>query len=156
MIPKIDGATILAGSPFFVQHDVDICYSTRSVKIGRKYSIPWSPAQFLTTPDKPAKVVKIAKTTVLLQDDYYDVPIPETFPSNSTVIVYPHSDKLSDYFQPQQVEAVGHTVRVRNYSSEPIIFEKNMHAFGIRAMKDAEKINEHKTYESLPKYVAPT
>ena len=72
------------------------------------------------------------------------------------MIVYPHSDKLSDYFQPQQVEAVGHTVRVRNYSSEPIIFEKNMHAFGIRAMKDAEKINEHKTYESLPKYVAPT
>ena len=36
--PKIDGATILAGSPFFTQHNVDICYSSRSVKIGRKYS----------------------------------------------------------------------------------------------------------------------
>ena len=152
VIPKIDGATILAGSPFFVQHEVDICYSTRSVKIGRKYSIPWSPSKFLTSPDKPATVVKIAKTTVLLQDDHYDISIPKTFPSNSTVLVYPHSDKMSDYFHPQQVEAIGHTVRVRNYSSEPIILEKNMHAFGIRAMKDAVKIREHETYENLPKY----
>ena len=40
VIPHIDGATILAGSPFFVQHEFDICYSTCSVKVGRKFSIP--------------------------------------------------------------------------------------------------------------------
>ena len=40
VIPEIDGATILAGSPFFTQHNVDICYSTRTVKIERKFSIP--------------------------------------------------------------------------------------------------------------------
>ena len=134
--PKIDGATILAGSPFFTQHEVDICYSTRTVKIGRKYSIPWSPANFLTSPDKPANVVRIAKSTVLLEDDYYDMKLPESLPANSTVLVYPHSDKMLDHFYPQQVEAVGHNVRIRNYSTEPVILQKNMHAFTIRAMQN--------------------
>ena len=137
--PKIDGATILAGSPFFTQHNVDICYSTRTVKIGRKYSVPWSPAKFLTRPEKPSNVVRIAKTTVLLQNDYYDIELPSTFTANSSVLVYPHSDKMFDQFHPQQVEAVGHNVRIRNYSTEPIILEKNMHAFAVRAMQDATK-----------------
>ena len=153
--PKIDGATILAGSPFFTQHNVDICYSSRSVKIGRKYSIPWSPAKFLTSLEKPAKVVKIAKTTVLLENDYYDIQIPENFLPNSTVFVYPHCDKMVNHFHPQQVEAVGHNIRIRNYSTEPIILEKNMHAFAIRAMKDAPKVVAHKPFEALPKYVPP-
>ena len=135
VIPKIDGAKILAGSLYFVQHQIDICYSTRTAKIGRKYSIPWSPSEFLLTKDKPAAVVKIARTTVLLHDDTLELDIPCNFPSNSTFLVYPHSDKITDFFAPHQVEAVGRTVKIKNYSSEPLVLEKNMHAFGIRAMK---------------------
>ena len=118
VIPKIDGAKILAGSPFFDQHQVDICYSTRTVKIGRKYSIPWSPSEFLMTPDKPATVVKIARTTVLLENDTMEVNVPSSFPSNSTFLVYPHSEKLTDVFAPQQVEAVGRTIKIKNDASE--------------------------------------
>ena len=151
--PKIDGATILAGSPFFTQHNVDICYSTRTVKIGRKYSIPWSPARFLTSPAKPSNIVRIAKTTVLLHNDYYDIELPATFTANSSVLVYPHSDKMFDQFQPQQVEAVGHNVRIRNFSTEPIILEKNMHAFAVRAMQDASKIVAHEPFDTMPEYV---
>ena len=32
VIPEMDGASIIAGSPFFSQHQVDICYSTRITK----------------------------------------------------------------------------------------------------------------------------
>ena len=59
VIPHIDGATILAGSPFFVQHEIDICYSTRSVKVGRKFSIPWTPSQFLEIPAKSSRIIRI-------------------------------------------------------------------------------------------------
>ena len=111
VIRKINGARILAGSPFFDQHQVDICYSTRTVKIGRKYSIPWSPSEFLLTPDKPVTIVKIARTTVLLEDDTMEVNVPCGFPPNCTFVVYPHSDKLTDVFTPQQVEAVGRTIK---------------------------------------------
>ena len=64
VIPEIDGATILAGSPFFTQHNVDICYSTRTVKIERKFSIPWTPAQFIETSDKPAEVDKDSQDSI--------------------------------------------------------------------------------------------
>ena len=155
VIPKIDGAKILAGSPFFDQHQIDICYSTRTVKIGRKYSIPWSPSEFLLTPDKPAAVVKIARTTVLLHDDTLEMDVPCNFPSNSTLLVYPHSDKITDFFAPQQVEAVGRTVKIKNYSSEPLVLEKNMHAFGIRAMKSLQTVERHEPFEKLTKYSPP-
>ena len=155
VIPKIDGAKVLAGSPFFDQHQVDICYSSRTVKIGRKYSIPWSPSEFLLTQEKPATVVKIARTTVLLQDDTIEVNVPCSFSSNSTFLVYPHSDKLTDFFAPQQVEAVGRTLKIKNYESEPLILEKNMHAFGIRAMKTWDTVESHEPFENLPKYSPP-
>ena len=91
----------------------------------------------------PSNVVRIAKATVLLHNDYYDMELPSTFIADSTVLLYPHSDKMLDQFHPQQVEAVGHNVRIRNYSTEPIILEKNMHTFAVRAMKDATKIVAH-------------
>ena len=153
VIPKIEGATILAGSPFFAQHEVDICYSTRTVRIGRKYSIPWTPSQFLEVPEKPADVARIAKTTVLLNDDTFDLQVPDHFAPNSSFLVYSHSDKLSEQFHPQEVEAVGHTVKIRNFSQEPLILEKNMHAFGIRAMKSVLRVQEHKPLKELPIYV---
>ena len=91
VIPYIDGATILAGSPFFVQHEFDICYSTRSVKVGRKFSIPWTPSQFLEMPAKLSRIIRIKKTTVLLKDDTVDLQVPTDYPPNSTFVVYPHS-----------------------------------------------------------------
>ena len=119
------------------------------------YSIPWSPAKFLTDIEKPASIVRIAKTTVLLQDNTLDIAVPENFPSNSSVLVYPHSNEILKHFNPQQVEAVGQIARIRNYSSEPIILKKNSHTFGIRAMKHVTKIDEHKPFVNLPKYVLP-
>ena len=153
VIPKIDGATILAGSPFFTQHNVDICYSTRTVKIDRKYSIPWTPAQFIEVPEKPTEVVRIAKTIVLLKDDTVDIPVLGHFPPNSSFLVYPHCDKILELFPPQEVEAVGNTIKIRNFSEEPIILEKNMHAFGIRAMKSVLRVEEHKPFKELPTYI---
>ena len=156
VIPTIDGAAILAGSPFFVQHEVDICYSTRSVKIGRKYSIPWTPSQFIEVPEKPSKVIRIAKATVLLKNDTVDIQVPESFPPNSSFLVYSHSDKISENFYPQEIEAVGHNLKVSNLSEEPLILEKNMHAFGIRALRSLLQVEEHKPFKQLPVYTPPT
>ena len=84
-----------------------------------------------------------------------EVNVPHTFPSDCTFLVYPHSDKLTDVFAPQQVEAVGRTIKIKNYASEPLILEKNMHAFGIRVMKSCEKVESHQPFENLPKYSPP-
>ena len=154
VIPHIDGATILAGSPFFVQHEFDICYSSRTVKVGRKYSIPWTPSQFIETPAKSSRIIRIKKTTVLLKGDTVDLQVPADCPPNSSFVVYPHSDKLND-FNPQEIEAVGHTLKVFNNSEEPLILEKNMHAFAIRTMKNISKIQEHKPFKQLPVYKHP-
>ena len=151
VIPHIDGATILAGSPFFVQHEFDICYSTRSVKVGRKFSIPWTPSQFLESPVKPSSIIRIKKTTVLLKGDTVDIQVPTDYPPNSSFIIYPHSNKIHD-FTPQEVEAVGHILKVPNESEEPLILEKNMHAFVIRTLKNNTKIEEHKPFKQLPEY----
>ena len=101
VIPHIDGATILAGSPFFVQHEFDICYSSRTVKVGRKFSIPWTPSHFLETPAKSSRIIRIKKTTVLLKGDTVDLQVPADCPPNSSFVVYPHSDKLNDSIHKQ-------------------------------------------------------
>ena len=152
VIPKIDGATILAGSPFFLQHSIDICYSTRTVKVDRKFSIPWTPSTFIDHPTKPAEVVRIAKTTVLFPSDCMDISVPSHFPPNHAFMVSPHSDKIASETLFQEVEAVGHNIKLRNFSSEPIILEKNMHAFTVRAMKSVLTVEPHKPFKELPEY----
>ena len=71
-------------------------------------------------------VVKIARTTVLLENDTMEVNVPSSFPSNSTFLVYPHSEKLTDVFAPQQVEAVGRTIKIKNDASENPLFLKRI------------------------------
>ena len=114
---------------------MDICYSTRIIKVDRKFSIPWTSTTFIDSPEKPAEVVRIAKTTILFPNDSLDIPVSNYFPPNNPFLVSSNSSKIINQFLPQEVKSVGYNIKLSNLSSEPLILEKNMHAFIVRAMK---------------------
>jgi hypothetical protein len=154
VLPSIDKATILLGSPFFTKHNVDIYYSSRKVLFSKKYAIPWTPANFIESPNATSELVRIARTQVLLADDTIDVPLPASFEPNTTVFITPHSNNLLDTFPPQEIEAVGRTIKIKNESSNPVILKKHEHPFRLRAMK-TNIIEQHIPVEKMPPYIPP-
>ena len=101
-----------------------------------------------TVLEKPAEVVRIAKTTILFPNDSLDIPVSNYFPPNNPFLVSSNSSKIINQFLPQEVKSVGHNIKLSNLSSEPLILEKNMHAFIVRAIES--KVEAHKPLKDMP------
>ena len=127
VVPKLDDAQLLAGMNFLIENKVSQEPYKRRIVIDNKYTIEETPALLLHSPETPySKTINVKKIKTLLQEETFDLQLPQEFPPNSKVVVDSTDQANTDQtWLLQEVEAVNRTLKIENSSGVPKILGKN-------------------------------
>ena len=127
VVPKLDGAQILAGMNFLMENKVCQEPFKRRIIVDNKYTIEETPAALIYPSTLPfTKTVKIKKIKALFNEDVFEFELPGEYPPNSKVIVDSTDQANRDKnWLFQEIEAVNRTLKIVNDSGHVKTLGKN-------------------------------
>ena len=127
VVPKLDDAQLLAGMNFLIENKVSQEPFKHRIIVDNKYTIEETPAALLSSPSLPySKTVNVKKVRTVLDEETFDIQLPEEFPPNSKFVVDSTDQANTDQsWLVHEVEAVNRTLKIQNKSGKPKILGKN-------------------------------
>ena len=121
VVPKLDDAQLLAGMNFLIENKVSQEPFKHRIIVDNKYTIEETPAALLSSPSLPySKTVNIKKVRTVLDEETFDIQLPEEFPPNSKFVVDSTDQANTDQsWLFHEVEAVNRTLKIQNQSGKP-------------------------------------
>lgn len=146
VVRKLD-TPVLVGNPFHVSNDIGTRPKKRQIIIGGSDVVYYGPQSTNKASIRRAQATVLrtpAKSTVLLPGDHIEFHTPLDTDPDTEWALEPRLDCPSNQFkpnspwpEPQVIQSVNHTIRLRNDTDEPIKLKRNEHVCQIRSVVPA-------------------
>lgn len=154
LVIKCLDVDILAGNPFLKRNDIAIRPAKSQIVIGGSEIVSYGPQPSGRSYARRTQAFLLrapSHQTVLMPGDVVQLDVPEQCDPDSVWALEPRLDsplnKDTDisgaWPPPQEVDSIGHSIRLTNATDEPIILKKSEHVCQIRAISTVDTHPSH-------------
>ena len=136
---------IIGGLPFLKTNKINQELNNNRISVHQNekvYYIMEIPSMSPSTRALQSRIVILKDSTPnisILPSEHFDVKLSPDFQPDQSYILEPSLENKNNSWLPQEVQAVGNTIRVTNHTNQPIIIPTDAHMLRVRPTYDLAK-----------------